>query len=192
MIVYKAKHRFADVSAQKMRPIASMIRGMNVDEAVESLKFLPNRGARLIEAVVKSALGNAEDLGCRNLEDLVVSEIRIDGAPMFKRIQPRARGTAFGILRRLSHISVSLVEAPDDTVVEDGLFDGAGPMMTAPDAPAAGMPDAPQLAVTPIPAPADEATPAATAELAAVEPAATEPAAPEPAADPKPEEPKSA
>lgn len=148
MIVYKAKHRFADVSARKMRPIASLIRGMNVDEAVESLKFLPNRGARLIEAVVKSALGNAEDQGCRNLEDLVVSEIRIDGAPMFKRIQPRARGTAFGILRRLSHISVSLSEVPDDGATE-GLFDGAGPMMTAPDAPAAGMPDAPQLAAAP-------------------------------------------
>jgi large subunit ribosomal protein L22 len=149
------------VSARKMRPIASLIRGMNVDEAVESLKFLPNRGARLIEAVVKSALGNAEDQGCRNLEDLVVSEVRIDGAPMFKRIQPRARGTAFGILRRLSHIVVALSEAPDDTPLE--AFDGAGPTMTAPDAPAAGMPDAPQLAVTPVPAPTTEPTPPATA-----------------------------
>ena len=110
MPAFVAKHRFADVAPRKMRPIASMIRGMNVDEAVESLKFLPNRGARLIEAVVKSALGNAEDQGCRNLEDLVVSECRIDGAPMFKRIQPRARGTAFGIKRRLAHIIVTVVD----------------------------------------------------------------------------------
>lgn len=160
MIVYKAKHRFADVSARKMRPIASLIRGMNVDEAVESLKFLPNRGARLIEAVVKSALGNAEDQGCRNLEDLVVTDIRIDGAPMFKRIQPRARGTAFGILRRLSHISVSLAEVADDTPMD--AFDGVGPMLTSPDAPAAGLPDAPQLAAAPTPAeptPTTEAKP---------------------------------
>jgi large subunit ribosomal protein L22 len=83
-----------------------------VDEALEQLRFFPNRGARLIEAVIKSALGNAEDKGCRNLEDLVVSECRIDGAPMFKRIRPRARGTAFGIKRRLSHIVVQLAEAP--------------------------------------------------------------------------------
>jgi large subunit ribosomal protein L22 len=109
-MIYKAKHRYADVAPRKMRPLASMIRGMNVDEAMEALKFLPNRGARLIEAVVKSAVGNAEDQGVKNVEDLVVSECRIDGAPMFKRIRPRARGTAFGIKRRLAHIVVSVMD----------------------------------------------------------------------------------
>ena len=109
-MIYKAKHRFADVAPRKMRPIASMVRGRNIDEALESLRFLPNRGARLIEAVIRSAAGNAEDQGCRHLEDLVVQDIRIDGGPTFKRIQPRARGTAFGILRRLAHISVTLVD----------------------------------------------------------------------------------
>ena len=107
-MIYVAKHRFADVAPRKMRPIAQMVRGMNIDDAIEALKFLPNRGARLIEAVVKSAVGNAEDLGCRNLEDLVVTDCRIDGAPMFKRIQPRARGTAFQIKRRMAHIHVTL------------------------------------------------------------------------------------
>ena len=109
-MIYVAKHRFADVAPRKMRPIAQMVRGMNIDDAIEALKFLPNRGARLIEAVVKSAVGNAEDLGCRNLEELVVTDCRIDGAPMFKRIQPRARGTAFGIKRRLAHIVVGLTD----------------------------------------------------------------------------------
>jgi large subunit ribosomal protein L22 len=64
----------------------------------------------LIEAVLKSALGNAEDQGCRNLEDLVVTECRIDDGPMFKRIRPRARGTAFMIKRRLAHIVVTLTD----------------------------------------------------------------------------------
>ena len=109
-MIYKAKHRHADVAPRKMRPLAQMIRGMNVDEAIEALKFLPNRGARLIEAVVKSAVGNAEDQGCRNIEDLVVTECRIDGAAMFKRIQPRARGTAFGIKRRMAHIVVTVTD----------------------------------------------------------------------------------
>ena len=109
-MIYKAKHRHADVAPRKMRPLAQMIRGMNVDEAIEALKFMPNRGARLIEAVVKSAVGNAEDQGCRNIEDLVVTECRIDGGPMYKRIRPRARGTAFGILRRLSHIVVTVTD----------------------------------------------------------------------------------
>jgi len=112
-MIYAAKHRFADVAPRKMRPIAQMIRGMNIDEAIEALKFMPNRGARLIEAVVKSAVGNAGDLGCRNIEDLVVTEARIDGAPMFKRIRPRARGTAFGIKRRLAHIVVGLTDGED-------------------------------------------------------------------------------
>ncbi len=107
---YKAKHRYSDVSARKMRPLAQLIRGRNVDEAIEQLRFLPNRGTRLIEAVVKSAVGNAEDQGCRNIDDLVVTEVRIDDGPMFKRMQPRARGTAFMIKRRLSHIVVTLTD----------------------------------------------------------------------------------
>jgi large subunit ribosomal protein L22 len=105
---YKALHKYADVSARKMRPFAQMVRGKNIDEALEALRFHPNRGARLIEVVLKSALGNAEDRGCRNLDDLIVGECRIDDGPMYKRIQPRARGTAFGILKRLSHIHVTL------------------------------------------------------------------------------------
>ena len=107
-MIYRATHRFADVAPRKMRPIAQLVRGKNVDEAIEQLKFLPNRGARLIEAVVKSAVGNAEDQGCRDLDELVVTEVRIDGGPMFKRIRPRARGTAFGIKKRLAHIIVGL------------------------------------------------------------------------------------
>ena len=107
---YKASHRYADMTARKMRPFAAMVRGMNIDEALEALRFHPNRGARLIEAVLKSAVGNAEDKNCRNLDDLVVHECRIDDGPMFKRIQPRARGTAFGIIRRISHIRVTLAD----------------------------------------------------------------------------------
>lgn len=109
-MLYKAQHRFADMGPRKMRPFAHLIYGKNVDEAIEALRFYPNRGARLIEGVLKSAYGNAEDKGCQNLEALVVHEIRIDGGPMFKRIQPRARGTAFGILRRLAHITVILAD----------------------------------------------------------------------------------
>jgi large subunit ribosomal protein L22 len=113
---YQAKHRFADVSARKIRPFAAMIRGKSADEALQMLRFLPNRGAKLLEAVLKSALGNAEDRGARDIEALIVRESRVDGAPMFKRIQPRARGTAYPIKRRLSHIVVSLVEEePEET-----------------------------------------------------------------------------
>jgi len=109
-MIYRAKHRYADVSARKIRPFAQLVRGKNVDEALEALRFVPNRGAKQLAEVLKSAVGNAEEQGCRNLDDLVVTEARVDGGPMFKRIRPRARGTAFGIKRRLSHIVVALTD----------------------------------------------------------------------------------
>jgi large subunit ribosomal protein L22 len=105
-----AKHRFADVTPRKLRPFASMIRGRRADEALEALRFFPNRSARLIEQVLKSALGNAEDRGARDIDDMIVVESRIDGAPMLKRIQPRARGTAYPIKKRYAHIIVAVAE----------------------------------------------------------------------------------
>lgn len=105
---YVAHHYYADVTARKLRPFANLIRGKQADEALEALKFLPNRGARLLEQVLKSALGNAEFKDERYMEDLYVSEARVDGGPMFKRIQTRARGMAYSIFKRLSHIHVAV------------------------------------------------------------------------------------
>ncbi|MBI1917451.1 MAG: 50S ribosomal protein L22 [Planctomycetes bacterium] len=107
---YTAHHRFADMSARKIRPFASLIRGRAADEALELLRFVPNKSARLLENVLKSALGNAEDKGARDIDDLVVIESRVDGGPMMKRIMPRARGTAYVIKRRYSHIHVTLAD----------------------------------------------------------------------------------
>jgi len=107
---YRAKHRYADMSARKIRPFAALIRGKTADEALQALRFLPNRSARLLEQVLKSALGNAEDKGVRDIEELIVTEARVDDAPMMKRIMPRARGTAYPIKRRNAHIIVALAE----------------------------------------------------------------------------------
>ena len=130
---YKATHRFADTGPRKIRQYADLIRGRNADEALQLLRFYHNRGAKLLEAVVKSAIGNADDRECPNLDDLVVTEARVDGAPMFKRIQPRARGTAFQIKRRLSHIIVTL---SDPNEVVEPVTTSPAPTATAP--PAAG------------------------------------------------------
>src|SRR5207248_11308343 len=100
--------RFSDMAARKIRPLATLIRGRGPDEALELLRFLPNKSARLLEQVVKSALGNAEDRGARHIDELVVVESRVDGGPMMKRIMPRARGTAYPIKRRYAHIHVVL------------------------------------------------------------------------------------
>jgi large subunit ribosomal protein L22 len=111
---YKAKHRFADMSARKIRPFATLVRGKTADEALQLLRFLPNKSARLLENVIKSALGNAEDRGARDIEDLIVIESRVDGGPIMKRIMPRARGNATPIKRRISHIHITLSDLEEE------------------------------------------------------------------------------
>lgn len=105
---YIALHRFARISARKVRPLATMIRGKFADEALETLRYQPQRGARLLEKVIKSALGNAEDRRARDVGNLVVVDVRIDGGPMFKRVRPMSRGMAYMVRKRFSHIRVEL------------------------------------------------------------------------------------
>src|SRR4051794_13984119 len=107
---YVAKHRFARISVRKLRPILDLVRGKYADDAMDILKYLPHRGARMIEQVLKSAMANAEDRGIRNVGDLVVVDARGDGGPMFKRLMPRARGMAYMIRRRSAHISIALTD----------------------------------------------------------------------------------
>src|SRR5436190_9845136 len=111
---FTAKQKYADMSPRKIRPYATLIRGRHADEALELLRFLPNKSARLLEAVLKSALGNAEDRGVRDIDDLVVTESRVDGGPIMKRIMPRARGTAYPIKRRYSHIHITLSDLEEE------------------------------------------------------------------------------
>ncbi len=107
-MAYKAVHKHARISATKVRPLANLIRGQEVDEALAILKYQPHRGARMLEKVLKSARSNAEDRGAPNLGGLRVVEARVDGGPMFKRLRPRARGMAHVIKKRFSHIIVSV------------------------------------------------------------------------------------
>ncbi len=109
----KATHNGARMSARKVRLVANLVRGKYADEALAILKYQPQRGARLIEKVLQSAVGNAQDPdqnGGRSyrIEDLVVTDLQVGPGPMFKRIRPRARGMAFMIKKRTCHISVGL------------------------------------------------------------------------------------
>lgn len=110
---FEASHKYARISARKVRPLADMIRGKYADQALELLRFQPQRGARMLEKVIRSALGNAQDPDQNpgatvDVEQLFIAEARVDGGPMFKRIRPRARGMAFMIKKRTSHIHVKL------------------------------------------------------------------------------------
>jgi large subunit ribosomal protein L22 len=105
---YHATHRFARISVRKVRPLLDLIRGHYADDALNILKYMPHRGARLIEQVLKSAMANAEEKGVRNVGELIVADARGDGGPMFKRLMPRARGMAYLIRRRTAHIAIGL------------------------------------------------------------------------------------
>jgi len=107
-MAYEAVHRFAQISARKVRPLADLIRGKLADEALDVLRYQPHRGARLLEKVLKSALANAEDRRAPNLHHLRVVDVRVDQGPMFKRMRPHARGMASIIKRRMAHIHVAL------------------------------------------------------------------------------------
>ncbi len=116
-MAYPATHKYARISPRKVRPMADLIRGKFADEALEILKHQPHRGARLLEKVIKSALGNAQDPDnpknkgrTVDVNNLVVATASVDGGPMFKRVQPRSRGMAYVIRKRFSHIHVTLEE----------------------------------------------------------------------------------
>ncbi|QJW97523.1 50S ribosomal protein L22 [Frigoriglobus tundricola] len=160
---YKAKHRFADTGPRKIRLFADLIRGKNVDEALQLLRFYHNRGAKLLLAVVQSAYGNATDQESPDPDGLIVSECRVDGAPTFKRIQPRARGTAFQIKRRMAHIHVTLSDPPEEVVVPPAAVAAPAVIETPAPAPAAIEAHTPAPAVTEPPAPAVSESPAPAA-----------------------------
>ncbi len=105
---YTAKHRFAQISPRKVRPFADLIRGKFADEALEILSCFPSRGARLFEAVIRSAMHNAEDRRESNLKYLMVSDARVDSGPYSKRWRPKSRGSSTMIIKRTSHLTVVL------------------------------------------------------------------------------------
>ena len=112
MGLVKATHKFARISATKVRPFADLIRGERAIDGLNKLRYLPNRGARMLEKVLKSAMANAAERQVRNVDNLCIVEVTVDGGPMFKRVRPRARGMAFLVRRRSSHIHVA-IDAPE-------------------------------------------------------------------------------
>ncbi len=98
------------ISPQKARLVADVVRGMDVDRAITTLRFMPKKGAGIIRKVIESAVANATQDDQIDVDNLYVKKIFIDGGPSLKRIRPRAMGRATGIIKRTSHITVVLDE----------------------------------------------------------------------------------
>lgn len=106
----RAHGRYIPISAQKMRLVVDLVRGKDVLEALNLLKFTPNRAASPISKVVASAIANAEENFGVSRDDLYIHSIFADEAPTRRWRRFGARGRFKPILRRASHITVILRE----------------------------------------------------------------------------------
>ena len=103
-----AKLRYARISPQKMRLVADQIRGMPVDRALNILTFSNKKAAVIVRKVLESAIANAEHNDGADIDELKVTAIFVDQGPSLKRMRPRARGRADQILKRTSHVTVTV------------------------------------------------------------------------------------
>jgi large subunit ribosomal protein L22 len=106
-----AKHRHAKISAQKCRLVADQIRGLAVDKALTSLNFSNKKAAELIRKVLESAIANAEHNDGADIDELKVASIFVDQGPSAKRMRARAKGRGNRILKRTSHITVTVADS---------------------------------------------------------------------------------
>ena len=103
-----AKLKNARISPQKCRLVADTVRGKAVSLALQSLKFMPKKGAKLVYKVLWSAVSNAEHNAGADIDELKVTRIQVDEAPTFKRMHARAKGRGSRITKRNSHIAVTV------------------------------------------------------------------------------------
>jgi large subunit ribosomal protein L22 len=111
---FEAKHRFARIAPRKARLLMNLIRGRDVDDAITLLRFAKQRASGMIEKVVRSAVANAAEQDVRTRNALYVAKAWVDPGPTIKRFQPKDRGKAYSIMKRTSHLVVTLDERKDN------------------------------------------------------------------------------
>jgi large subunit ribosomal protein L22 len=105
-----AKLSMVRLSPQKTRLLVDMVRGQQIQTALNFLRFSPQPSAKLVAKLLHSAMANAEQKGCSDVDKLFVKTIFVDGGPVLKRFMPRAQGRATKIRKPTSHVSVVLAE----------------------------------------------------------------------------------
>ncbi|MDR7857632.1 50S ribosomal protein L22 [Tissierella sp.] len=106
----RAIAKYIRISPLKVNFICREITGKQVDEALAILKFTPKRGAKVLEKVLNSAVANAENNFNMDRDSLYVSEAFANDGPHMKRWRPKAKGMAYPIIKRSSHIGVVVKE----------------------------------------------------------------------------------
>lgn len=106
----KATAKYVRMSPSKLKPVCDLVRGKDINEALTILKFTPGKGAQIVEKVVQSAAANAENNHDMDRDSLYVAEIYANQGPTMKRFRAGSRGRASVILKRSSHVGVTLKE----------------------------------------------------------------------------------
>ncbi len=107
----KAKVKYSRMTPRKARRVVDLIRGKKAGEALLSLRFMPYRGARLIEKILKSAMSNAESRNTNvDSEAMIISRAFVDQGSMMKRVEQRSMGRANVIKKKSCHITLILTE----------------------------------------------------------------------------------
>ena len=106
--------KFVRLSPKKARDVAREIQGLPVSNALDILTFTPKKAAFLIGKTLKTAIADAENNFSLDANSLVIKEAVIGAGPTMRRFKPRAKGSAGAIIKRTSHISVTLVGAPPE------------------------------------------------------------------------------
>jgi large subunit ribosomal protein L22 len=106
--------RYARISPQKCRLVADTVRGQPVNNALNTLKYMPKKGAKIVYKVLWSAIANAQENAGLDVDDLKVARIHIDAAPQLKRFAARAKGRGTRIIKRNSHITVAVSDGKKD------------------------------------------------------------------------------
>ncbi len=105
-----AKLRGARISAQKVRLVADQVRGMPVEKAEQLLAFSTKKAARIMKKVLLSAIANAEHNDGADIDELTISVVIVDEGPTMKRGRARAKGRGTRILKRTSHITLTVAD----------------------------------------------------------------------------------
>lgn len=106
----QATLKYARISAQKARLVGDQIRGQHVERALNQLTFSTKKAAGILRKILESAIANAENNQGADVDELEVVEVQVNEGPTMKRIRPRAKGRASRIIKRTSHIRVTVAE----------------------------------------------------------------------------------
>jgi large subunit ribosomal protein L22 len=106
-----AKLTLVRLSPRKTRLVVDLVRGKGIQDALNTLRFLPQPSAKLISKLLRSAVSNAEQKGVSDVDKLFVKTIYVDGGSVLKRFVPRAMGRASKIRKPTSHIAVTLSDS---------------------------------------------------------------------------------